>query len=144
MFVVDTNILIYGTNEDAPEFGVCRRLLEAWCGQPGIRHVTWGILYDFLRITTHPRVLEHPWTVGDAWDFVEKLLAAPGLSVLTETELHAQIAGQFFRQHRLTSGNLIFDAHTAILTAELGMTKIYTRDTDFHKFSTVKVVDPLR
>ncbi|MEJ7668670.1 MAG: hypothetical protein WKH97_08045 [Casimicrobiaceae bacterium] len=42
------------------------------------------------------------------------------------------------------SGNLVHDAHTAILMREHGVRQICTRDTDFHRFPFVEVIDPLR
>ena len=44
--------------------------------------VPWGILYEFLRVSTHPRVFAKPWTIQDAWGFVAAVLASPGLRVL--------------------------------------------------------------
>jgi predicted nucleic acid-binding protein len=40
-------------------------------------------------------------------------------------------------------GNLIHDAHTAILMREHGLRRIYTRDSDFHRFPFLEVIDPL-
>ena len=40
--------------------------------------------------------------------------------------------------------NLIHDLHTAVLMREHGIARIYTRDTDFHRFPFLDVVDPLR
>jgi uncharacterized protein len=40
-------------------------------------------------------------------------------------------------------GNLTHDFHTAVLTREHGIARIYTRDADFHRFPWVQVVDPL-
>ena len=42
------------------------------------------------------------------------------------------------------AGNLVFDAHAAILMKEHGVKTIYTRDSDFHRFPFLKVVDPLQ
>ena len=36
------------------------------------------------------------------------------------------------------------DAHTAVLMREHGVRRIYTRDTDFHRFPFIEVVDPLQ
>jgi hypothetical protein len=47
--VVDTNILVYA----------------------------WPILYEFMRVTTHRRVMRKPWSVGGAGTFVSTLLASP-------------------------------------------------------------------
>ncbi len=41
------------------------------------------------------------------------------------------------------SGNLIYDASTAILMREHGVQRIYTRDTDFHRFPFVQPIDPI-
>jgi predicted nucleic acid-binding protein len=40
-------------------------------------------------------------------------------------------------------GNLLHDAHTAILMREHGIRRIYTRDADFHRFRFLEVLDPL-
>ena len=41
-------------------------------------------------------------------------------------------------------GNLIHDFHTAVLMREHGLSRIYTRDTDFHRFPFLQPIDPLR
>lgn len=41
------------------------------------------------------------------------------------------------------AGNLFHDAHTAILMREHGIRRICSRDTDFHRFAFLEVVDPL-
>ena len=41
------------------------------------------------------------------------------------------------------AGNLAHDAHTAALMREHGIRRIYTRDTDFHRFPFLEPVDPL-
>ncbi len=35
------------------------------------------------------------------------------------------------------------DAQTAVLMREHGIKRIYTRDTDFHRFGFVEPIDPL-
>ena len=39
------------------------------------------------------------------------------------------------------SGNVIYDAHTAILMREHGIVRICTRDADLHRFSFLEAVD---
>ena len=144
MFVVDANILVYAANQDGAEYATCKTLVESWCNQRGIWHITWGILYEFMRVVTHPRVFPQPWSCREAWNFIENLFLSPGLVVLTETEMHSRVAADFFTEHPFVSGNLVFDAHTAILMREHGIATIYTRDSEFHKFSFVNVIDPLK
>lgn len=143
MFVVDTNVLLYAANIAAPEHPRCHALLRDWRRDPLPWHVTWGILYEFLRVATHPRVFDRPWAIGAAWGFVRALLDSPGMTPLQETEHHQAVAEEVLAGRPPVSGNLVFDAHTAVLMREHGITKIYTRDTTFHSFSFLEVVDPL-
>jgi uncharacterized protein len=143
MFVVDTNLLVYAADEDSAYHKQCLELLEQWRRQADAWFLTWGIVYEFLRVTTHPRVMRKPWNVRKAWNFIEALLGSPGISILAETDRHASVAAQIFEKNPHISGNLLHDAHTAILMKEHGVFRIYTRDTDFHRFSFLEPIDPL-
>jgi predicted nucleic acid-binding protein len=86
--------------------------------------------------------MRRPWSAPGAWGFVAALLGAPGLDVLVPTERHADVTEQVVTELWL-AGNLLHDAHTAILMREHGIRRICTRDTDFHRFPLLEVVDPL-
>lgn len=144
MFVVDTNILLYAADRSMPEHDVCRELLEKWRRMPSVWYLTWGIVYEFLRIVTHPRVFRNPWSIADAWGFVQALLVSPSLHILVETDRHSEIVQNVLSELLHIHGNLVFDMHTAVLMKENGVTRIYTRDTGFHRFPFVKVIDPLK
>ena len=75
MFVVDTNVLIYAADKDAPEHARCRGLLDGWRKRSGAWYLTWGIGYEFLRVVTHPKVFRRPWTASDAFRFLESSYA---------------------------------------------------------------------
>lgn len=87
--------------------------------------------------------MRRPWSVSQAWTFVSALLSSPGLGVLVPTQRHAAVAGQVISELSFLAGNVIHDAHTAILMREHGIRQIVTRDTDFHRFPFLEVVDPL-
>lgn len=144
MFVVDTNVLLYAVDADSEFHVPCRNLIEEARGQAAPWFLTWGICYEFLRVSTHPKVYRNPWNSEPAWQFLETLLACPGLSVLTETRRHAVVLRQCLGEVPETRGNLIQDLHTASLMREHGIARIVTRDTDFHRFGFLEVVDPLR
>jgi toxin-antitoxin system PIN domain toxin len=143
MFVVDTNVLVYAANQDAPQHRACRSLVERWCLRREPWFLTWGICYEFMRIVTHPRVLEHPWESDAAWRYLEGLLASPGLSVLSETERHRAFVSAVIEDSPALRGGLFHDGHTAILMREHGIRRIVTNDSDFHRFGFVEVIDPL-
>jgi hypothetical protein len=141
VLVVDTNILVYAADADSPWHSKARDWLEAQRRLPDAWYTTWPILYEFMRVTTHPRVMRRPWSASEAWVFIESLLVSPGLTILVGTERHAEVAGQVIRECAFLSGNLIHDAHTAILMREHGIRRICTRDVDFHRFTFLEVVD---
>lgn len=143
LFLVDTNILVYAANQDSPFHVDCRRLLAGWRDRSDAWFLTWGIIYEFLRVVTHPRVLQKPIRIEDAWAFVEGLLASPGLILIGETARHAELVQAVMDETGGISGNLVHDAHLAVLMREHGVRRIYTRDTSFHRFRHLEVVDPL-
>ena len=143
MIVVDTNVLVYAADADSPFHAACREWVESQRGRADAWYTTWAILYEFLRVTTHPRVMRQPWSTPAAWRFVEALLASPGLGVLGPTQRHAEVAAQVIAELPHLAGNLFHDAHTAILMREHGIRRIITRDTDFHRFPFLEAVDPL-
>jgi predicted nucleic acid-binding protein len=88
--------------------------------------------------------MRRPWSTAAAWEFVTVLLASPGLSVLVATQRHADVAAEVFVELPHLAGNLLHDAHIAILMREHGIGRICTRDTDFNQFPFLEVIDPLR
>lgn len=88
--------------------------------------------------------MRRPWSATAAWEFVAALLVSPGLSVLVATHRHADVAAEVFTELPHLAGNLLHDAHTAILMREHGIRRICTRDTDFNQFPFLEVIDPLR
>lgn len=143
MFVVDTNLLIFAANTAAREHRKSRELLEGWCDGALPWFVTWGILYEFLRVATHPAVFPRPLRPSQAWAFVDALLESTGAGVLEETEQHREVATWVWQQIPDLRGNLVHDAHVATLMREHGVGRIYTHDNDFRRFPFLEVVDPL-
>lgn len=144
MLVVDTNVLVYAADQDSPFHATCRNWLDGQRVRPDAWYTTWPILYEFLRVVTHQRVMRRPWNISSAWDFVAALLSSPGLGILVATPRHADVAAQVFTELPHLAGNLLHDAHTAILMREHGIRRVCTRDTDFHQFPFVEVIDPVR
>jgi hypothetical protein len=144
VFLVDTNVLLYAADEDSEFHARCRRLVRDWRQQPTPWFLTWSICYEFLRVSTHSRVFRRPWSAAAAQGFIDALHAAPGLTMLTATERHAAVLRHTLKESADLRGNQMHHLHTAVLMREHGISRIVTRDTDFHRFSFLKVVDPLR
>ncbi len=144
MFVVDTNVLLYAADADSEAHETCRELLERWRGQPSPWFLTWSVCYEFLRVSTHPRVYRRPRSAAEALGFLDALLRTPGLTVLKPTDRHETVLHQTLEELPDLRGNVMHDLHTAVLMREHGISQIYTRDTDFHRFPFLTVLDPLR
>jgi predicted nucleic acid-binding protein len=143
MFVVDTNILAYSADPDSEFYLACRRRVEIWREQTSPWYVTWNICYEFLRLCTHPRVFRRPWTVTQGWRFLESIFDSPSAGILLPTARHLALLGEVIAELPQLRGNILHDAHTAVLMREHGIKEIYTHDTDFHRFPFVRVIDPV-
>lgn len=143
MFGVDTNVLVYASDRAFPEHERCRALIEAWRRHDMPWYLTWNVVYEYLRVVTHPRVLRAPWTLAAAWGFIEALFASPSLRVLRPTDRHTLVLAQTLREIPALRGNLLHDVHTAVLLREHGIRRLYTRDSDFARFTFLETIDPL-
>ena len=143
MLAVDTNVLVYAADGDSDFHASCRSWLERQRARPDAWYTTWPILYEFMRVTTHPRVLRRPWRIGAAWRFIAALLASPGLTILVPTIRHGQVAEEVISELPHLAGNVTHDMHTAVLMREHGIRRICTRDTDFTQFPFLEIIDPL-
>lgn len=143
MFVVDTNLLLYAVNPDSPDHARARHLIEEYRRDDRLWFLSWGIIYEFLRVATHPRVFPQPLGLVEARAWMAALLGAPAVSVLTHTERHASVLDELCERHPRLGGNPVHDLHTAALMLEHGVLEIRTADTDFHQFPFLRVVNPL-
>lgn len=144
MLVLDTNILLYAADRQSEFHRPCHALVEQCRNDPAPDFLTWNICYEFLRVSTHLRVFRSPWNAKDAWRFIEVLLDSPGIDVLVPTARHADVLSLVVGELPDARGNFMHDLHTATLMREHGISRICTRDTDFHRFSFLTVIDPLR
>ena len=143
MLVIDTNVLIYAADRGSEYHKPCRTFLEERVADSSSTCLTWNICYEFLRVTTHPKVFVTPWSTVSAQKFIQNLLDA-GCSVLTHTDRHARLLRETLAEFSDLRGNLVHDLHTAVVMREHGISRICTRDTDFQRFPFLTVIDPLR
>lgn len=144
MLVFDTNVLVHAADEGSEHHRPCRGWIEEAIRDPSPSFLTWNVCYEFLRVSTHPRVFRTPWTPPEARSFIGRVLTSPGFSLLLPTRRHAAVLEQTVKELPDIRGNQMHDMHTAVLMREHGVSRICTRDTDFHRFPFLTVVDPLR
>lgn len=139
--LVDTNILLYAVNSDAPQHDKARDFIERLRSESGFC-VAWCILYEWLRVVTHPRVLPRPLEPARARDFITRLISDARVDILRETPRHASVLAQLLEESSPLRGNLYHDAHIAALMLENGISRIATADRLFSLFRRVEVIDP--
>ena len=144
MLVFDTNVLLYAADDDSDYRDPCRRWIEKARRDPSPAFLTWNICYEFLRVSTHRRVFRSPWSPAQARRFLSALVDSPGFELLVATRRHAAILERTVAELPDIRGNQMHDLHTAVLMREHGVSRICTRDTGFHRFPFLTVVDPLR
>ena len=137
---VDTNVLIYASNEDDPLHERARQLVERLGQGPELVYLFWPTLLGYLRIITHPAILPRPQSAAAAMGNITALLDRP----------HVRVSGEedgFWELFRATAstqarGNDVPDAHIAALMRQQGVRIIYTRDRGFRRFPDIEPRDP--
>jgi toxin-antitoxin system PIN domain toxin len=142
VFAVDTNILVYAHFDGYPQHAKARRFCQDellggadWC-------LGWQVFYEYLRITTHPRVHRRPLSLAEAVSDLAPYLDSEQCHVLTHTPQHRQTFEAVMAEVPMAGGNLVHDTHYAALLREHGVRRLYTADADFQRFSFLEVVDP--
>ena len=102
----------------------------------------WMVICGFVRITTHPKVFEHPMTVADALSRVEEWLTLPHVHLIHPPQNHFQTWSSLLKGLG-SAGNLTTDAHLAALAIERGLI-LHTTDADFIRFPGLKWRNPLK
>jgi len=139
--IVDANILLYVSDEQAPEHSRAHAWLTTALNGSTRVGLPWPSLLAFLRISTQPRVVRSPLSGPVAWAQIEKWLERDIVWIPAPTSRHAQIMTGFLQRYRITA-NLVPDAHLAALAVEHGV-PIASADTDFARFEEVRWINPL-
>jgi toxin-antitoxin system PIN domain toxin len=140
-FSCDVNVLLYASDSSSPVHAAARGLLREAASGGDLFCLGWPTVMSYLRIATHPRIFTAPLTPPEALANVEALASLPHVRFLSEEpgflEAYREVAGAF-----PIRGNLVPDAHLAVLLRQHGVRTLYTRDGDFKRFGFLEVRDP--
>ncbi|MGI8939929.1 MAG: type II toxin-antitoxin system VapC family toxin [Iamia sp.] len=138
---VDTNVLVYASNDQAAEHERARALLDHLAEGPGLVVLLWPTLMGYLRIVTNPSIFASPLRPEVAEASVDALLAQPHIRAAGELDgfwpAYRRVAGPVAPR-----GNLVPDAHLVALMVQHGITRIWSRDRDLRKFDGITPLDP--
>jgi toxin-antitoxin system PIN domain toxin len=142
MFMPDVNVLVYAHREETPDHAAYRSWLEELVNSDQAFGMSDLILSGFLRIVTHPRILNPPSPLKAAWAFASGIRNRPNCVSISPGPRHWEIFARLCRENGVR-GNLIPDAYLAALAIEYGCEWI-TTDSDYARFPGLRWRHPLR
>ncbi len=141
MKLPDVNLFLYAYDARSARNAPAREWLEETLSGRETVALAWAVLVTFIRLSTHPAVMERPFDAGAAVELVESWLAQPCATTVGPTARHPAILRDLLEPLG-TAGNLTSDAHLAALAIEHGAT-LCSCDNDFSRFAGLRWVDPL-
>jgi uncharacterized protein len=139
--LVDANLVMWAHHVHMPEHERARAWWSRTLSETPLVGVPWPTILAFVRLSTHPRVLERPVDVSSVWDVVAGWLARPNVHCPAPTERHAEIFSRLLLDAR-ASGNHVPDAHLAALAVEWGL-ELMSADGDFARYRGLRWSNPL-
>ena len=88
---------------------------------------------EFVRVITHPRLFDPPYSANEACEALTRLLASPSVTVVVPGPAYPALLGEAIREANAI-GNLVFDAQIVALCRENGISRLLTEDRDFDRF----------
>lgn len=142
MIIPDINLLIHAHNTEAPHHAVACAWWSDLLTRQRTVAIPWAVIFGFVRLVTHPRVLEMPLSADEALDRVDGWLGCPGVIVLDPGPRHLQICRGLFAALGV-AGSLTTDVHLAALAIE-HQAELHSNDADFRRFPGLRWHDPTR
>ncbi|MGH7802944.1 MAG: type II toxin-antitoxin system VapC family toxin [Candidatus Binatia bacterium] len=141
MIVPDINLLVYAHNEAAPLHGRARAWWEDLMSREMPIGLPWAVVFGFVRLVTHPAVLESPVPATEALERAESWLQQPNVETLEPGPRHLRIVHELFEATGLAAG-LTTDTHIAAIAIE-HQAEIHSNDADFGRFPGLRWSNPL-
>ncbi len=141
MIVPDANLLLYAYDSASPFHRAAARWWAARLSTDEPLGLCPVVVFAFLRLSTHPKVFEHPLTAAEASRHIDSWFARPNVRLLVANAQHVETVCRLLAKAG-TAGNLVTDAQIAALATEYGAT-VHTADTDFARFKGLAWKNPL-
>lgn len=141
MTIPDLNLLLYAVDQGSHSHKVALRWWNGLLSGNETVALSWTVLLGFLRLTTNPRIMERPFSVDEALDYIDRWLAHPLTTVIDPTPRHASVLRDLLGEVG-TAGNVVSDAHLAALAIEHGA-ELCSADRDFGRFAALRWTNPL-
>ena len=141
MILPDVNLLIYAYNEAAPHHARARKWWEDRMTGRAPVALAWAVVFGFIRLVTHPSVLECPLEPGVALDRVDEWFVCENVTILEPGPRHLRIVRDLFAATGVAA-SLTTDTHLAALAIEHGV-ELHSNDRDFERFPGLRLFNPI-
>lgn len=141
MILPDVNLLVCAYNSDAPLHRKARQWWEDALNAVQPVALPWAVTTGFVRIMTHPKVMERPLHPALALSHVREWLEHPSAQIVEPGSRYLDILENLLKELGV-GGNLVTDAHLAALAIE-AQCELHSNDTDFARFPGLRWRNPL-
>ena len=141
MIIVDVNLLVYAHNRAAPLHQRARQWWEGVITRQQPVGLAWAVAFGFVRLVTHPAVLQTPLAPLDAMTRVRGWLDQPEVRIIEPGPRHLELVEELFRATGV-GGSLTTDTHLAAIAIE-HQAELHSNDSDFGRFPGLRWVNPL-
>ena len=141
MICPDINLLLYASFNTFPDHDKAKAWWDDLLSGTAQVRIGHTVILGFIPIATNHKVFSTPITMDQAIDVVDGWLSQPHVELIPPAKTHWTNLKSMLESSNATS-NLTTDAHIAALAADYGLT-VYSNDTDFGRFSGIKVHNPL-
>jgi toxin-antitoxin system PIN domain toxin len=141
-YSLDANLLLYASDTASEWHEPARSFLMERPSDPDLCCISWLTLMAYQRIATHSGIFRTPLKPSVAWANVRSLLALPRVRIIGDESSFPDDYGSVSGTMTVR-GNLVPDAHLAVVLREHGVGRLYSADADFRKFDFLDVINPL-
>lgn len=140
--VLDTNVLVYAIDTEAPHHADCSALLNQAAVPAAVLCVTPQNLAEFYAVVTDGRRVRKPLPPSAAIQAINEILALPGLALLPVPLDIVNRWIELLHRHNVTAQHA-FDAYMVANMLGNGVKSIYTFNTrDFTAFDEIESLIP--
>lgn len=140
MLLLDVNVVLAAQRGDHPHHPLVRPWMDALLAGDddfGVPATVWA---SFLRLTTNRRIFAIPTPLGDAFAFVDAVIAQPRHLAVEPGPRHLTLVRRLCEEADAV-GDLVPDAVIGALAIEHGAA-VVTLDRDFARFASVHHLRP--
>lgn len=141
MVIPDINLLVFSYNEEARRHAAARAWWEGLMAGRVRVGIPWAVVLGFVRVVTHPAVLEAPLAPQAALARVRQWFLREHVQSLDPGPRHLSIVERLFEATGV-GGNLTTDTHLAALAIE-HQCELHSSDGDFARFPGLRWHNPL-